>query len=158
MIVIVTSSSDEKLQRAKELGADILINYKTHPNWDEEVLNVTNGEGVDIIFENGGALTTSKSFNCIGWGGLINSIGYVSGKMDPPSERQNINVSALQRNLTLKGLMNGPLDRFEEMLAFCEKHKIRPVVDKIFQFSEAKEALDYLWNGRHFGKIVIKVE
>ena len=156
--MIVTSSSDEKLQRAKELGADVLINYKTHPNWDEEVLNVTNGEGVDIIFENGGAMTTPKSFNCIAWGGLINSIGYVSGKIDPPTERQNINVSALQRNLTLKGLMNGPLDRFEELLTFCEKHKIRPVVDKIFKFGEAKEALEYLWNGRHFGKIVIKVE
>ena len=156
--MIVTSSSDEKLERARKLGADVLINYKTHLDWDEEVLKATGGEGVDIIFENGGALTTSKSFKCIRWGGLINSIGYVSGKIDPPEDRLNINVCALQRNLTLKGLLNGPRDRFEEMLAFCEKHDIKPVVDKVFEFSEAKDAVTYLWNGAHFGKVVIKVE
>ena len=113
--------------------------------------------GADIIFENGGALTTPLSFRCVRWGGLINSIGYVSGKVDPESERTNINVSALMRNFTLKGLLNGPRDRFEEMLAFCEKHEIRPVVDKAFAFEEAREALEYMWAGKHFGKVVIKV-
>ena len=122
------------------------------------MLKATDGEGVDIIFENGGAMTTSKSFRSVRWGGLINSIGYVSGKTDPPSDRQNINVFALMRNFTLKGLLNGPRDRFEELLAFCEQHQIKPVIDKEFAFTEAKDALEYMWNGKHFGKIVIKVD
>jgi len=88
---------------------------------------------------------------------LINSIGYVSGKIDPPEERANINVSAIQKNFTLKGLLNGPRDRLEEMLEFCEKHQIRPVVDRVFDFDQSKEALQYLSSGAHFGKIVIKI-
>jgi len=155
--VIITSSSDEKLERAGKLGADHLINYRKTPDWDEEVLHITGGRGVDIIFENGGAQTTGRSFNCIAFGGLVNSIGYVSGKIDPPDERLNINVLAIKKNLTLKGLLNGPRDRFEELLRFCELHQIRPVVDKVFAFDEAKEALHYLWKGSHFGKVVIKV-
>lgn len=154
---IITSSSDAKISRAKDLGADMTVNYRTHPDWDEEVLRLTDGRGADIIFENGGAQTTQRSFRCVCWGGLINSIGYVSGKVDPPDERTNINVSAIQKNLTLKGLLNGPRDRFEEMLAFCEEHQIRPVVDRVFPFEEAKEALRYMWTGSHFGKTVIKV-
>lgn len=155
--VIITSSSDEKLQRAKALGADHLINYKTTPDWDTEVLRLTDNIGVDNIFENGGAMTTAKSFNCVRFGGLINAIGYVSGKLDPPDQRLNINVSALSRNMTIKGLINGPRDRFVEMLEFCEKHRIRPVVDKVFPFDQARDALQYMWDGSHFGKVVIKV-
>jgi len=155
--VIITSSSDKKLARAKALGADHLINYCTTPDWDEEVLRVTNGRGTDIIFENGGALTTAKSFNCIRFGGLFNAIGYVSGKVDPPEERLNINVQAIRKNVTLVGMLNGPRDRFEEMLEFYEKFEIKPVVDKVFAFEDAKEALEYLWSGSHFGKVVIKM-
>lgn len=155
--VIITSSSDEKLKRAKALGADHLINYRTTPDWDAEVLRLTDDVGVDNIFENGGAMTTSRSFNCIRFGGLINAIGYVSGKFDPPDQRLNINVSALSRNMTIKGLINGPRDRFVEMLDFCAKHEIRPVVDRVFAFDQAREALQYLWDGSHFGKVVIKV-
>ena len=156
---IITSSSSAKLSRARELGADETINYHTHPAWDEEVLRLTKGKGADIIFENGGAATTQRSFNCVAWGGLINSIGYVGGKIDPPSEtgRTNINVSAIQKQFTLKGLLNGPRDRFEEMLAFCARHQIRPVVDRVFGFEEAREALQHMWEGNHFGKVVVKV-
>ena len=157
MRVIVTSSSDEKLERARGFGADYLINYRKTPEWDEEVLKITEGRGADIIFENGGALTTPLSFRCVRWGGLINSIGYVSGKVNEPDDRTNINVSALMRNFTLKGILNGPRDRFEEMLRFCEKHEVRPVVDKVFAFEDAREALNMMWEGKHFGKVVIKV-
>jgi NADPH:quinone reductase-like Zn-dependent oxidoreductase len=153
----VTSSSDEKLGKAKSLGADHTINYKTTPDWDEEVLRLTDGNGVDLILENGGAHTTSKSFNCIAFGGTIASIGYVSGKVDPPEDRTNINVRALSRNFTLFGLLNGPKDRLEELLGFCEKHQVRPIVDKVFSFEEASKAIEYLWSGSHFGKVVIKI-
>lgn len=156
--MIITSSSDAKLEQAKKLGADKTINYKTTPNWDEEVLKMTNGEGVDIIFENGGAATLRKSFECIAFGGLIDCIGYLSGKEDDVADRTNTNVLALKRNVTLKGLLNGPRDRFEEMLKFYEEKEIKPVVDKVFKFEESKEALKYLFSGGHFGKVVIKVD
>ena len=154
---LVTSSSDTKLERAKKLGATHTINYRSHPNWQEEVLRLTSGEGADIIFENGGAQTLRKSFDCVAFGGLINCIGYLSGKEDAPGDRVNTNVLALRRNVTLKGLLNGPKDRFEEMVGFYEKHEIRPVVDRVFGFEEAKEALRYLYSGGHLGKIVMKI-
>lgn len=157
MIVIITSSSDAKLEQAKRLGADQLINYRTTPNWGEEVLKITNDQGADVIFENGGAATLRQSFDCVAFGGLINSIGYLSGKEDAVGDRTNTNVLALKRNVTLKGLLNGPKDRFEEMLRFYDEKRVRPVVDKVFTFEASKEALKYLYDGGHFGKIVIKI-
>lgn len=155
---IITSSADEKLTRAKDLGADHTINYRTHWEWQDPVLEKTNGSGVDIIFETGGARTLRKSFECIAFGGLINCVGYVSGKEDAPETKQlNINVLALRRNVTLKGILNGPKDRFEEMVEFYQKHEIRPVVDKVFAFDKADEAFKYLNSGGHFGKVVVKV-
>ncbi|RDW74457.1 zinc-dependent alcohol dehydrogenase family protein [Aspergillus mulundensis] len=154
---IITSSSDEKLQQAKELGADYTINYRKNPEWQEEVLKLTDNHGADIIVEVGGAGTLKKSFNCIAWGGLIDCVGYLSGKVDAPEDRTNVNLLALSRNVTLKGIINGPKDRFEEMIAFYEKHGIKPVVNKIFSFKEAPDAFKYLANGQHFGKIVIKI-
>jgi len=157
MRVIVTSSSDEKLARAKQLGADEGINYRTTPDWEGEVLRLTEGEGADIIFENGGAKTLRKSFDCVAWGGLIDCIGYLSGKEDEPGDRMSTNVLALKRNVTLKGILNGPRDRFEEMVEFYARHRVRPVVDRTFEFGEAKNALKYLFSGGHFGKVVVKV-
>ena len=154
---IVTSSSDEKLERAKTLGADATINYRKNTDWQNEVLHLTNNAGADIIFENGGAQTLRKSFDCVAFGGLINCIGYLSGKEDAEGDRTNTNVLALRRNVTLKGILNGPKDRFEEMLKFYEQKQIRPVVDRVFPFEEAKEALKYLYSGGHFGKVVVRV-
>lgn len=156
-VAIITSSSDEKLERAKSLGADCTINYRTKPEWQDEVMRFTGGEGADIILETGGAQTLRKSFASVAFGGVIACIGYVSGKQDAPGDRTNVNLLALQRNVTLKGILNGPRDRFEEMLGFYEEHCIRPVVDRVFPFEEAKEALKYLFSGSHFGKVVVRV-
>ncbi|KAK4445504.1 hypothetical protein QBC34DRAFT_451351 [Podospora aff. communis PSN243] len=156
--VIITSSSDEKLQKAKKLGADHTINYKTTPNWEESVMKLTNGHGVDIVIETGGAGTLYKSLDCIAFGGLVSCIGYVSGREDKADEaRPNLNLLALRRTVTLKGIINGPRDRFEEMLRFYEEHKIHPIVDRVFSFEDAKEAVEYVASGSHFGKVVIKV-
>ncbi|CAD6441665.1 8df80fa0-5d92-491f-b7d2-a140f94e442b [Sclerotinia trifoliorum] len=157
MEVIITSSSDTKLAQAKSLGADHTINYRTHPKWSDEVMKITQGEGVSNIFETGGALTLRQSFDAIAFGGLINCIGYLSGKEDEDADRTNTNVLALRRNVTLKGILNGPRERFEEMLAWYEEKRIRPVVDRVFGFEEAKEALEYLFHGAHFGKVVVRV-
>lgn len=154
---IVTSSFDAKLEKAKKLGATCGINYKTSPEWQEEVMKITNNEGADIIFENGGAQTLRKSFDCVAFGGLIDCIGYLSGKEDAPGDRLNTNVLALRRNVTLKGILNGPKDRFEEMSKFYAEHEIHPVVDRIFSFEEAKDGLKYLFSGGHFGKVVVRI-
>ncbi|KIW08678.1 uncharacterized protein PV09_00629 [Verruconis gallopava] len=158
MTAIVTSSSDAKLQRAKELGADHLINYKTTPDWDKEVLRITDGKGASIILEAGGALTLPKSFECVAFGGMIAAIGYLGGKEEPKGSRMNVNVLALKRNVTIKGILNGPKDRFEEMLKLYEEKKIVPVVDSVYPFSRSKEALQYLESGSHFGKVVITLD
>jgi len=154
---IITSSSDEKLEKAKKMGADFTINYRSTPNWAEKVMRLTNDEGAHIIFENGGAQTLRQSFDAVAFGGSIACIGYLGGKEDAPGHRMNTNVLALKRNVTLKGMLNGPRDRFEEMVAFYEKHGIKPVIDRAFTFGEAKEALKYLYSGSHLGKVVVKV-
>jgi len=154
---IITSSSDAKLAKAKKLGADHIINYRKTPEWQEEVMGITGNEGADIIFENGGAQTLRKSFDCVAFGGLIDCIGYLSGKEDAPGDRLNTNVLALRRNVTLKGILNGPKERFEEMVEFYDIHQIRPVIDRVFDFDAAKEGLKYLYSGAHFGKVVIRV-
>ncbi|CAK7229726.1 hypothetical protein SBRCBS47491_007345 [Sporothrix bragantina] len=157
---VVTSSSDDKLQTAKALGADHLINYKTTPRWADAVMSCTDNHGADIIFENGGAGTLRQSFDAVAFGGIINCIGYLGGKNNKVSDegdRTGVNVLALRRNMTLRGILNGPRDRFEEMLAFHEQHMIRPVVHRVFSFDESKTAIQYLFSGQHFGKVVIQV-
>ncbi|OLN91629.1 Zinc-type alcohol dehydrogenase C1773.06c-like protein 2 [Colletotrichum chlorophyti] len=156
--VIITSSSDSKLERAKALGADYTVNYRTTPNWDEKVNEVTSGEGADIILETGGAKTLRRSFEAIGFGGTIACIGYLSGKVDEEEDRTNVNLLALRKTVTLKGLINGPRERFEEMVQFYEDKGIKPVVDRVFGFKEADEALKYLYSGGHFGKVVVRVQ
>ncbi|KAI7338083.1 NAD(P)-binding protein [Hortaea werneckii] len=165
---IITSSSDTKLAQATKLGADAGINYRSNPEWQEEVNRLTstfhahNGEadgetGADIVLENGGAQTLRKSFDCIAFGGLINCIGYLSGKEEVSSDKLHTNVLALRRNVTIKGIINGPRDRFEEMVRFYTEHQIRPVIDRVVGFEEAKEGLKYLFSGSHFGKVVVRV-
>jgi len=153
---IVTSSSDTKLAKAKELSADYTINYRSCPEWQEEVMKFSDGRGADIILETGGAQTLRKSFACVAFGGCIACIGYLSGK-DEPSGGMNVNVLALSRNVTLKGILNGPRERFEEMVEFLEENKVKMVVDRVFAFEEVKEAVGYLAAGGHFGKVVMKV-
>lgn len=156
--VIVTSSSDSKLQRASKLGAKETINYRTNSDWETAVLAATSDRGADVILEVGGAHTLRKSFDCVRFGGLIACIGYLSGKQDDAGDRTNTNLLCLKRNVTLKGILNGPRYEIERMLQFYEEKGIRPVVDRVFPFEEAKEALEYLFSGRHFGKVVITVK
>ncbi|KAF1931351.1 NAD(P)-binding protein [Didymella exigua CBS 183.55] len=156
--VIVTSSSDEKLEKAKQLGAKQVINYRNTPEWDDEVLRLTSDRGADVVIEVGGAQTLRKSFEAVRFGGLIACIGYLSGKQDAEGDRTNTNLLCLKRNVTLKGIINGPRDEFARMLKFYEDKQIHPVVDKVFKFDEADKALQYLFTGGHFGKVVVMVK
>lgn len=156
--VVVTSSSDSKLERAQKLGAKTVVNYRSNSEWEASVLEATGDVGADIILEVGGAKTLRKSFDCVKFGGLIACIGYLSGKVDDDGDRTNTNLLCLRRNVTLKGILNGPRDRLEEMLRFYQDKEIRPVVDKVFGFEQANEALKYLYSGGHFGKVVVRVK
>jgi NADPH:quinone reductase-like Zn-dependent oxidoreductase len=120
-------------------------------------MKITGGQGVDIIFEQGGPQTLAKSFACVKWGGMISAIGYLSGKQDDTNNRINVNVLALRRNVTLKGIWNGPRDRLEDALELYRQKDIHPVIDKTFAFDQARQALEYLSSGSHFGKVVVKL-
>jgi NADPH:quinone reductase-like Zn-dependent oxidoreductase len=149
--VIATSSSDAKLSRLNEMGASDLINYRTTPNWDERVLEVTGGLGVDHVVEIGGAGTLPKSINAVKTGGIVSLIGILTGagQIDP--------MPLLFKNARLQGIMVGSRAMFDEMNRAMAVNKVHPVIDRIFPFNEAREAYRYLESGAHFGKVCIAI-
>lgn len=148
---VITSSSDEKLARAKALGADHLVNYKTTPAWSGPVRQATGGRGADFIMEVGGGGTIQESMKAIRIGGHIAIIGVVAGAGDP------FNPAALIGNSAkLQGLSVGSRDMFEAMCRALDLHKISPVVDKVFPWTDAKAAFSAMTGGEHFGKIVLQ--
>lgn len=151
--VIVTSSSDEKLKRAKVLGADEAINYREHPDWDKVVFELTEKQGVDHVIEVGGPGTLERSMNSVGAGGSIALIGVLTG-FDPPSASL---FPLVARNVDLSGIYVGSRAMFERMNAFFEEHAIRPVIDAAFPFSETASAYEALEKAGHFGKIAISL-
>ena len=149
--VIVTSSSDEKLERARALGAWQGINYKTTPEWDKAARALTDNTGVDHIIEVGGAGTLGRSLRAIRIGGTISVIGVLAGKASELAV-----TPILMQNLRLQGVLVGSRETFERMNRAIERHLLRPVVDRVFAFEEAREAFAHLAAGRHFGKLGIK--
>ena len=147
---IITSSSDEKLKRAKTLGADEVINYRTNPDWDKIVKKMTNGEGADLIVEVGGAETLMKSVRAVRVGGTVSLIGVLSGAAGAfPLPL------VLMRNVRIQGITVGSREGFKAMVKAMAQHEIHPVVGKTYSFKEAKEALAYLKSGKHFGKVCL---
>jgi NADPH:quinone reductase-like Zn-dependent oxidoreductase len=149
--VIATSSSDEKLGRVRELGASDGINYKITPDWDKRVRELTAGRGVDQIIEVGGAGTLPKSIRCVRIGGTITLIGVLSGggEINP--------MPILMKGIRLQGIFVGSVRMFEAMNRAIETNQMRPIVDRVFPFEQAPQALSYLESGAHFGKVVINV-
>jgi NADPH:quinone reductase-like Zn-dependent oxidoreductase len=150
--VIVTSSSDEKLERAQALGADALINYNAVPDWDKKVRELTAGRGVDHVVEVGGAGTLSKAIRSVRFGGHISIIGILSGKSGDFDL-----IPVLMQNIRLQGVIVGSREMFERMNRTLELHHIRPVVDEVFSIEESRPAFGLMAKGGHFGKIVVKV-
>jgi NADPH:quinone reductase-like Zn-dependent oxidoreductase len=149
---IVTSSSDEKLERACALGASDGINYKRHPDWEKEVERLTGGRGVDHVIEIGGAGTLPRSFQSIGHGGKVALIGFLAG----PGE---INPTTLMmKGGSLHGIGVGSTRMFEEMNRAIELNGIHPVVDHVFPFDDAPTAFRRLAAGDFVGKLVIGIE
>jgi NADPH:quinone reductase-like Zn-dependent oxidoreductase len=147
---ILISSSDEKLARAKKLGADEIINYKTNPKWEEKVRELTNGEGVDHVVEVGGSGTMPRSLRAVRMAGIISVIGALSGG-DPTVSP----VPILMNTLRVQGVYVGSRAMFERMNRAIELHSIKPVIDKIFNWTEVREALHYMQSQQHFGKICL---
>lgn len=148
--VIVTSSSDEKLARAKTLGADETINYRTTPEWAKAALELTGGAGVDHVVEVGGAGTLNQSLEAAKVGGRILVIGVLSG-----FSQQIAMPTLFGKNLRMIGLSVGSREMFEQMASAIEKHAMKPVIDRVFPFEEAPAALRLMQGASHFGKICI---
>lgn len=148
---IVTSSSDEKLERARKLGADETINYRKIPNWEEAVRKLTNGEGVDHVIEVGGSGTMPRSLRAVRTAGTITVVGVLSGADATISP-----TPILMNSLRLQGIYVGSRAMFERMNRAIELHRLRPVIDRVFDWTEIKEALRYLESQRHFGKICLR--
>ena len=149
--VIATSSSDAKLTRLKEMGASDLINYKTTPNWDARVLEVTGGLGVDHVVEIGGAGTLPRSINALKVGGIVSLIGILTGagQIDP--------MPLLFKNARIQGILVGSREMFDEMNRAMAVNALHPVIDRVFPFNEAREAYRHLESGAHFGKVCIAI-
>lgn len=149
--VIATSSSDGKLSQAKALGASDGVNYVQHPEWQTEVLALTAGRGVDHVVEVGGAGTLARSIEATRNGGNIHLIGVLTGgQIDP--------TPVLRRTITLRGIYVGSRQMFEAMNRTIALHEIRPVIDRIFDLEQAKDAYHYLAGRGHVGKVVIRIE
>lgn len=149
---IVISGSDEKLELARRLGANQVLNYKQTPNWDEAILTLTENKGVDHVIEIGGPATLPRSVNAIRKGGQINLIGLATGMTAtlgiPP---------ILVKQIRMQGIYVGSRLVFEQMNSAIELHKLRPVVDRVFSFDDAIESYEYMRKGDHSGKICISL-
>ncbi len=148
--VISTSSSDEKLAKAKALGADGLINYKTTPDWDVAVRQMTGGRGVDHVIEIGGAGTLERSYRALATNGCIELIGFLATADKPPP-------IGLPRWGKLARILVGSRESFEAMNRSIVQNNIKPVIDRVFPFDKAVDAYEYELSGKHFGKVVIAI-
>lgn len=150
--VFMTSSSDQKLARLKEMGADEVFNYKTNPNWSQQVLEKTGGQGVNHVVEIGGSGTLNQSIELCAPSGHIALIGVLTGI------KGEINTAAiLHKSLHIHGIYVGSRAMFEAMNQALSVNEIHPVIDRVFPFAQSQEALSYLESGHHFGKVVIQL-
>ena len=148
--VIATSSSDEKLEHVRELGASDTINYRVTPDWDKRARELTGGRGVDHVVDIGGAGTLPKSIKAVRMGGKISIMGVVAGAGD-------INfVPIFMRHIRLQGIFVGSREMFVDMNRAISAHRLRPVVDRVFPVNDIVEAMRYMESGAHFGKVCLR--
>lgn len=149
--VIATSSSDANLEKIKALGASAGINYRTHPDWEQEVLKLTNGKGVDVTLDVAGGDGLNKSVLATKAAGVIAQVGFLTGQT---TQLQLMPV--IFRQTTIRGIAVAPRTSFERMNPFLDQHGIEPVIDHVYPFDQAVQAFEHLARGP-FGKVVIKV-
>lgn len=148
--VIVTSSSDDKLMRAKALGAHDGINYRSDPDWAKAVLALTDGRGADHIIEVGGPQSFAQSLRASARGAQINVIGYLGG-----GEGSVNPLDIFRRQVTARGIPVGSRESFEAMNRAIAVNRLRPVIDRVFPWGQAAAAFHHLEHGSPFGKVVL---
>jgi NADPH:quinone reductase-like Zn-dependent oxidoreductase len=148
--VIATSSSDEKLQRMRAMGADYVVNYRTDHNWENTAKEITNGYGADIVVETGGS-TLPKSLSAVTFGGFVAVVGFVAGYEATIALRQLIGPM-----VRVQGIAVGSRARFEAMNRAINANSIKPVIDTVFAFEDAARAFKHMESGSHFGKVVVR--
>jgi NADPH:quinone reductase-like Zn-dependent oxidoreductase len=152
--VIATTSSDEKAKRLKAIGADEVINYTQNPEWHQQVLSLTNGEGVDITLDIAGTKTIEQSLLSVKENGFVGTAGFISGTALPLDiHRHKINMSFLR----IQGLAVGSAESFSALNRAIELTNLHPVIDEVFTIDRVKDAYRKLEEGKHFGKIVISL-
>jgi NADPH:quinone reductase-like Zn-dependent oxidoreductase len=147
---ISTTGNEDKVEKLKELGADEVINYKTRDDWDAAVLELTGKTGVDHVVEVGGSGTLAKSLSSVRLGGHVAMIGALTGPGDFNP------VTVFMKSVRLQGIFTGSRTMLEDMVRAIEVAKLKPVIDKVFEFDGAREAMKYMESGAHFGKVVIR--
>ncbi len=151
--VILLSSTDEKLEKARAMGADELINYTENPNWERAVLEKTSRVGADLILELGGGGTLARSMESVKINGRISMVGVLTG-----FDGQVNPLQIIRKSLSVNGIYVGSCEMQRQFHAALEQNKIQPVIDRIFKFDQLKEAYEYLQSAQHFGKIVIQLD
>jgi NADPH:quinone reductase-like Zn-dependent oxidoreductase len=150
--VIVTSSSDEKLAKVRQMGASQTVNYKQNPDWGKQVRKLTGGRGVDLVVELGGAGTFGQSTAALKRGGQISLIGVLA-----PGTETNI-LPVLMNSIRVQGIFVGSRDVFSTMNAAIAQHGLHPVINRTFAFEDVREAFKLMESGGHFGKICISIQ
>jgi NADPH:quinone reductase-like Zn-dependent oxidoreductase len=149
--VLAISGHDEKLARAKSLGAADGVNYKSNPDWDRAIVQLAGGTGVDHVVEVGGAGTFERSLRAVRPMGVVSQIGVLSGVT------KDLNIAPiLMKHVRVQGIYVGSRAMFEQMNRAITENRIEPVVDKVFPFEQVGDALRHMESGAHFGKIVVK--
>lgn len=154
--VIVTSSSDEKLDRARRLGATHVINYKSTPDWDKPAKELTSNLGVDHVIEVGGQGTVIKSLSAVRPAGHVHVIGVLSGTGTEAGPGIDVR-SILTKSVHINGIYVGSRAMFQRLNAAITANNLKPVIDRVFPFADARAALEHMQNGSHFGKIVLSL-
>ena len=150
----ITSSSDAKLARCKELGADILVNYKTRPDWDKAVREQNGGRGVDIVVETGGFATLGQSLAACAPNARVGMIGALGGR----PEQSPAMFPLVGQNITLKGITSGPRRMFLDLFKALVATRTKPIIDKTFAFADAPKAYQHMVDSEFLGKIIVSTE
>jgi NADPH:quinone reductase-like Zn-dependent oxidoreductase len=148
--VVATTSSDAKAQRLQALGASDVINYRTHEKWDDEVMRVTSGRGVDCVVEVGGAGTLQRSMSSLARGGKVGLIGVLTQGSSNPH-------TLMMKGASLHGIFVGDRTLFEQLNAAVEANGIKPLIDQVFGFDQARQAFHHQASGDFMGKVVIAI-
>jgi NADPH:quinone reductase-like Zn-dependent oxidoreductase len=148
--VIVTSSSDDKLVRARKLGARDGVNYRTYPKWSEEVMKLTGGHGADLVVDVGGKDSLEQSVKSLAYGGMLSIVGGLSGYDGAVSS-----LGLLNKTASARGVYVGSRVDYQRMSAFIDEHQLHPVIDKVFPLDQFEAALRYLRDGNPIGRVVL---